>query len=54
MPSKKIIYLLMTVGSIAGGYLPSLFGISGISFTSLVTGTIGAVAGIWLGYKLTK
>jgi hypothetical protein len=54
MYSKKLIYLFMTIGSIAGGYAPVLFGISGFSFTSLFTGALGAIAGIWLGYRLSR
>lgn len=46
--------LLMVVGSIIGGYAPELFGISAFSFTSLLTSALGALAGIWLGYRLTR
>jgi len=54
MPSKKVIGIGMVAGSLIGGYLPSLFGISGFSFTSLFTSAIGAVAGIYLAYRLTR
>jgi hypothetical protein len=54
MPSKKLIMLGMVVGSIVGGYVPCLFGVSAISFTSLFTSTIGATLGIWLGYKFGR
>ena len=54
MPSKKLIGLGMVVGSMAGGYLPVLFGASGFSFTSLLTSALGAVAGIYIAYKLTQ
>ncbi|HBU70200.1 MAG TPA: hypothetical protein DEE98_07460 [Elusimicrobia bacterium] len=54
MPSKKLIMLGMLTGSVAGGYLPSLFGISSFSFTSLITSAVGAVIGIYIGYRLSK
>ena len=54
MPSKKIIMAGLVIGSIVGGYLPLLFGVSAISFTSLLTSGIGAVLGIYIGYRLTK
>ncbi|MBN1621742.1 MAG: GlsB/YeaQ/YmgE family stress response membrane protein [Endomicrobiales bacterium] len=54
MASKKIIMIGMVVGSVIGGYVPKLFGISGFSFTALFTSGIGAVIGIWLEYKISK
>ncbi len=49
---KLFIMLGMTVGSVAGGYLPVLFGASLFSITSLVTSTIGGLLGIYAGYRL--
>jgi phage tail tape-measure protein len=49
---KLFVTLGMTVGSIAGGYLPILFGASLFSITSLITGTIGGLLGIYIGYRL--
>lgn len=54
MGSNKLIALLMVVGSVVGGYVPALFGIDTFSFTGLVTSAAGAVAGIWLGYRLSR
>ncbi len=51
MVSKKVITLGMVVGSLVGGFLPSLFGFNGM-FTSLLTSSIGAVIGIILAYKI--
>jgi hypothetical protein len=42
----------MFAGSIAGGYLPSLFGSEGVMI-SLLSGFIGGLIGIWIGYKLS-
>ena len=40
----------MTLGSIAGGYLPALWGGDLISFSSVLLSTVGGILGIWLGY----
>jgi hypothetical protein len=54
MSTKKAIFLGMTVGGILGGWIPSLWGAGSFSFQSVLFGTIGGLAGIWAGYKLTN
>ena len=54
MSQKTIIMLFMTIGSFIGGYIPSMFGDSFLSFWGLVTSAIGGIAGIWFGYKISK
>lgn len=44
----------MTVGSVAGGYVPILWGDSFLSFASILTSGIGSILGIWIMYKLTS
>jgi len=53
MNSKKIIMLLMGVGSILGGYIPTLLGADSFSMVSLIGSIIGGVVGIWIGVKIT-
>ncbi len=48
-----LITLGMTIGSVAGGYVPMLWGDSFLSFTSILTSGIGSIIGIVLMYKLT-
>jgi len=50
MSRKKMIMLGMVIGSIAGGYLPVLFGLNGL-MVSLLGSIIGGMIGIWIGYK---
>jgi hypothetical protein len=50
MSRKKMIMLGMAIGSVAGGYLPALFGYDGL-MVSLLGSFIGGVFGIWIGYK---
>ena len=52
MTTKTIIYIFLTLGSIAGGWIPTLWGAGALSFQSLLGGFIGAMLGIWAGYKL--
>ena len=40
------------VGSSIGGWLPTLWGGSAFSFSSVILSALGGFAGIWVGYKL--
>jgi hypothetical protein len=52
MSRKKMIMLGMLVGSIAGGYLPALFGLDGL-MVSLLGSIVGGIIGICVGYKFS-
>jgi hypothetical protein len=52
MSRKKLIMLGMVVGSIAGGYLPALFGFDEL-MVSLLGSIIGGILGVWIGYKFS-
>lgn len=52
MEQKKLITLFLFIGSIVGGYIPSFWGASMFSMSSLFLSAFGAFIGIWLGYKL--
>ena len=54
MTMKRWVWLGVTVGSTAGGYLPMIWGQSAFSVTSIVLGFVGGIAGIWAGYKLSQ
>ena len=49
---KLFIIAGMTIGSLVGSYLPVLFGVSAFSITSIITGSIGGLLGIYFGYKI--
>ncbi|MFA6897071.1 MAG: hypothetical protein WCQ96_02190 [Patescibacteria group bacterium] len=49
-----IIWLFLSIGSFIGGYLPSLWGAGMFSFSSIIFSTIGGLAGVWVGYKLSR
>jgi hypothetical protein len=48
---KSLIWIGMTVGSIAGGYLPALWGGDLLSFSGVILSTVGGFLGIWIGYR---
>ncbi len=52
MSRKKMIMLGMAICSIAGGYLPALFGYDGL-MASLLGSFIGGIIGIWIGYRFS-
>jgi uncharacterized membrane protein YeaQ/YmgE (transglycosylase-associated protein family) len=41
-------------GCFVGGYVPALWGASSLSLESLLFGVIGAIAGIWLGVRISE
>jgi hypothetical protein len=51
MSKKSWVIICLLIGSVIGGYIPTFFGASVFSFTSLITSAIGGIAGIWIGMK---
>jgi hypothetical protein len=49
---RSVTGLCITMGTIAGGYVPSLWGDSGFSLVALVASAAGALAGLWVGLRL--
>lgn len=53
--NKSVLVIMATVGGIVGGYIPALFGDNSLlDGWSILTSTIGGLAGIWLGVVLSK
>lgn len=53
MESKRITFIFMTIGATLGGYVPLLWGESYFSFSSILLSALGAIAGIWVAFRLT-
>jgi uncharacterized membrane protein YeaQ/YmgE (transglycosylase-associated protein family) len=51
MPSKKIYYIAIFIGSTIGAYVPKLWGTGLISFSSLIFSTLGALIGFMIVWK---
>jgi len=54
MNSRRTIFLLMFLCGYIGGYIPVLWGSAGFSFATIFGNAIGALIGIWIGFKLTR
>lgn len=54
MRAKTLIMIGMVVGSFVGGWVPSLWGASGLSYASVLFSMIGSVLGIWGGFRLSR
>jgi uncharacterized membrane protein YeaQ/YmgE (transglycosylase-associated protein family) len=52
MNSKTMAYLAAFIGSIVGGFIPTLWGAGFLSITSLIFSSIGAIIGIIVVVKL--
>ncbi|MEK9207247.1 MAG: hypothetical protein AAB922_02115 [Patescibacteria group bacterium] len=51
MSTKAWVTIWVLAGSIIGGYVPVIFGVSAFSFTSLLTSAIGGIIGVFIGIK---
>lgn len=55
MQSKRIITFLALFGGFLGGYAPVvLFNASTFSFSSIIGNAIGALLGIYIGFRITR
>lgn len=54
MSSKALIILGTIVGSLVGGYIPTLFGADMFSFISIITSGLGSILGIYIAYKISQ
>jgi hypothetical protein len=52
--SKTFIMIGLFLGSIAGGYIPLLWGGSVFSISSILLSGAGALVGIWLGFRVAQ
>jgi hypothetical protein len=49
---RRIVWIFVGVGTIAGSFAPVAWGGSSLGLASLVFGALGGAAGLWLGLKL--
>ena len=54
MNSKSLIWIFVFIGSTLGGLIPNLWGAGFFSVSSIFFSSMGAIVGIWFGYKLSK
>ena len=51
---KRVIWLCVFGGSMAGGLIPVVWGGSAFGGASLVLGVVGGLTGVWVGVRLTS
>jgi len=51
-PPRGLLMMGLLIGSLIGGYIPSLFGAGFLSIWGLVGSTIGAILGLWITYRI--
>lgn len=51
--SKSLIWIGVFVGSTIGSMIPGLWGDDMFSYSSVLLGGIGALAGLWVGFKMS-
>jgi len=54
MSTKTFVWGGMSAGSIAGSFVPLLWGAGLFSFSSVLLTAVGGLLGIWAGYSLGK
>jgi hypothetical protein len=50
---RRVVWIFVGVGMVVGGFVPVVWGGSALGLASLVFGSLGGVAGLWLAAKLT-
>jgi hypothetical protein len=50
---RSVTGLCVALGTLAGGFLPGLWGASGFSLGAVLTSALGGAAGLWLGLRLS-
>jgi len=51
---RSVIGICALVGMTIGGFVPELWGASGLSLAALVFSAAGGVAGVWVGARLSE
>lgn len=50
---RRVAWLFVLAGATVGGLVPEAWGGSAFGMASLALGAVGAIAGLWLGYRIT-
>lgn len=52
--NKALLFLMITIGGLIGGWLPTLFGADGFSMWSILGSGAGSVIGVFVAYKISN
>jgi hypothetical protein len=50
---RSVTGLCIAFGTLAGGFVPELWGASGFSLVAVLTSALGGIAGVWVGAKVS-
>jgi hypothetical protein len=53
MKSRTFIWIGVFIGSIIGSLIPGLWGDDMFSYSSVLLSGVGALVGLWVGYKMS-
>ena len=53
-PMRSSIWIGILVGSTIGGLIPGLWGDGMLSYSSVFLSGVGALVGLWIGFKLSN
>lgn len=54
MSPKLLVWLGVFIGSMVGGYIPTLWGADSFSLSTIIGSVIGGLIGIWAAYKASQ
>jgi uncharacterized membrane protein YeaQ/YmgE (transglycosylase-associated protein family) len=52
-PMRSYIWIGILIGSTIGGLIPGLWGDGLLSYSSVLLSCVGALVGLWIGFKLS-
>lgn len=53
MNARPLVWIGMVVGSTVGGYIPALWGGGFFSIPGIILSGLGAILGIYIGFKMS-
>ena len=53
MRSSSYIWIGILIGSTGGGLIPELWGDDVLSYPSVLLSGVGALVGLWIGFKIS-
>lgn len=54
MNSKSLVWIFMFIGSTIGSYIPTLWGDSFFSMSSVLLTAVGGMLGIYIAFKISN
>jgi len=54
MQARPLVWIGMAVGSTLGGFIPNLWGAGMFSISGIFFSGVGAIAGIYIGFKMSQ